>query len=350
MSSYDDIRAAVDQAEREYNQLSSDLQASRAAFDALQKEFDAYKESHPDTQPPSPPAVELGLGMYNGNPSENPDEDYKNQFGSYPVVTSSYYTSNPPNEKYETARVQRGTDVWMDFDTKNTAGLIGQIADRNSSALTNWLYPNLDAAQKVAAAGKAKGGGQVTISFVHEWEVKVAQNKFTNTRDRNPLVFAAAFDVFISEARKRAPDVKVALWMGNSAANWKTNIGTAINAMKQVPDKVSWDPYVTVNRSSSTTPLELFKPTHDWWEANKPSTWKVSYAITEFGIATQHGDAAGAAFYSKVKEAMKALNIVECLQFNRDKGEANGNWKITGSATPKTKAAFKAEVDDIKAG
>jgi hypothetical protein len=343
------MQESIDDAAITISNQAQTISDQNTKIAEMQARIDELEAENP-TDPEEPaPTVVRRMGMYNGNPSENPDENYKQQFGAENQITSSYYTGQAPNVNYELSRVAKGISVYLDFDTKNTPGQINLISKRDPNTLNNWLRPDLNAAQKIAEA--AKGGAEVTVSFVHEWEVKTAQAKFSGY-DADPVIYGKAFAVFIEEARKLAPDCKIVYWMGNSANDWQTRVGTAIKQMLRGPDKVSWDPYVTVRKSPSMTPLELFQPVHDWWLANEQyKAWgSPDLAISEFGIATQHGDDACAAFYSKVGEAMEALDILEVIQFNRDKGEVNGNWKITGGTTPKAKGAFKAEAASVAAG
>jgi hypothetical protein len=289
--------------------------------------------------------------MFRGNPSESPDASYLSTYGENPSLTSSYYTTQGPNETYETARVKRGTDVFLDFDTKSTPGQIGLIANRDANSITNWVDRDLKSAQKIAEAGKA-AGGKVYVSFTHEWEVKRAQNVLTNTSDRDPATYAKAWNVFAERARAVAPDVELVYWVGG----FSTNVGIIDQVMAGFdfrPDVVAWDPYVTANGNASTTATQLFATFANHLQANPTYVgWgRPTMALGEFGFALNHGDAAAAKFYNGVQEGMRDNGVSMAIQFNRDKQDPTSYvyYKIDGGSYPLAKQAYATTADDMNA-
>lgn len=289
----------------------------------------------------------MALGMYRGNASESPDESYLSAYGESPALTSSYYTTQAPNEKYEIARVKRGTDVFLDFDTKSTPGQIGLVANRDSSTMTNWVDRDLRSAQKIAEAAKGSGA-TVYVSFVHEWEVKRAQNVLKNDRDRDPATYAKASNVFAERARALAPDVKIVHWVGGFSSNFGV-IDEVMAGFNFRPDVIAWDPYVTVNGSATTSATQLFATFAKHLDANPTYVgWgKPTKALGEFGFTLNHGDKAAADFYNGVRAGMRANGISLAIQFNRDKQDPTSyvRYKIDGGAFPLAKKAYAAEAD-----
>lgn len=289
------------------------------------------------------------LGMYRGNPGEGPDASYLKAYGEHPSLTASYYTTQAPNEPYELARVKRGTDVFMDFDTKLTPGQIGLIAKRDPRTMTSWVDRNLAAAQRIAQAGKS-AGARVYVAFTHEWEVKRAQNVLKNASDRDPGTYAAAYNVFAKRARAIAPDVELVYWVGG----FPTNTGIIDQVMAGFdfrPDVIAWDPYVTANGKASTTATQLFRTFAQHLESNPTYRgWgRPTKALGEFGFSLKHGDAAAAAFYRGVEEGMRANGISLAIQFNRDKQDPTSyvHYKIDGGSSPQAARAFAAAAASV---
>lgn len=291
------------------------------------------------------PATGLELGMFRGNAGESPDASYLSTYGENPALTSSYYTTQAPNTSYETARVKRGTDVFLDFDTKSTPGQIGLIAKRDPSTITNWVDRDLKSAETIATAGKS-AGATVYVSFVHEWEVKRAQNVLTNASDRDPATYAAAWNVFAERARAIAPDVKLAYWVGGFSTNFSV-IDQVMSGFNFRPDVVAWDPYVTQNGSAATTATQLFSSFANHLNSNATYVrWgKPTKALAEFGFSTKLGDAAAAKFYNGVEAGLKTNGISMAIQFDRDSSAYS--YKIDGGSYPQAEHAFGATADAI---
>jgi hypothetical protein len=285
------------------------------------------------------------LGQYNGNPNENPDQKFINTYGVAPQLTASYYTTQSVNITYETARVGRGTSVFMDLDSKYTPGLIAEVANQTPTGL-QYIDQFLIAAEKVAAA--RRDDGTVYVAYVHEWEVKRAQNVLTNAQDRDPKVYARAHSVFNRRAAQIAPHVVPGYWIGGFSTN--QDVVAQVMANMTVPAQwVATDPYQNndLNATAVSTWLpkgvSFFKQNIDYREWGNPPIF-----LTEFGISTTLGDSAAAKFLTGLRQSMVEAGVAGAVHFNRDKTDVGSGlavrYKIDNGTTPKALQAYKASM------
>ncbi len=285
------------------------------------------------TTTPNPSADRPLLGQYRGNPSERPDETY----------ASTYYTTQSVDVSYESARVKRGTSVMLDLDPKMTPGMVGEVADKSTKGM-GYIDPFLTSCETVA---KVNPAATVFASFMHEWEVKRAQNVITNARDRDPATYADAVSVFAARAAQIAPDCKVTLWIGG----YSGNLPTVADVMAKITvplDAVTYDPYIT-KAGTYQSPVQKWSPTADWFRANASyKSWGAPpIYLGEFGIDSSHGDDQMATFLTDLRGSMRTVGLAGGMLFDRDKTDNNGAkvaYKIDAGLTPRALAAFKASL------
>ena len=295
------------------------------------------------TTSPTPAGSGPLLGQYRGNASENPDATFLSTYGENPELASSYYTTQAVNLTYESARVKRGTSVMLDLDPKTTPGMVGEVADRSTKGL-GYIDPFLTSCETVA---KVNPAATVFASFMHEWEVKRAQNVITNSRDRDPATFAKAVSVFAARAAQIAPDCKVTLWIGGYSGNLPTVADVMANI--SVPlDAVAYDPYITKSASYQSA-VEKWTPTANWFRANADyRSWgSPPIYLGEFGIDAAHGDAQMATFLTDLPGSMRTVGLAGGVLFDRNKTDNNGAvvaYKIDAGSTPQAQAAYQASL------
>jgi len=295
------------------------------------------------TQAPAPAGRQPLVGQYRGNPSENPDATFLSTYGQSPALTSSYYTTQAVNLSYESARVKRGTSVMLDLDAKTTPGMVGEVADKSTKGL-GYIDPFLTSCETVA---KVNPAATVFASFMHEWEVKRAQNVLTNTRDRDPATYAQAVSVFAARAAQIAPDCQVTLWIGG----YSGNLPTVAEVMAKISvrlDAVAFDPYVTKSASYQSA-VQKWTPTANWFRANADyQAWgSPPIYLGEFGIDAAHGDAQMATFLTDLRDSMRTVGLAGGMLFDRTKTDNNGAkvaYKIDAGLTPLALAAFKSSL------
>jgi hypothetical protein len=290
--------------------------------------------------PPPPPPSGTMIGMYNGNPNEAPDAKFVSLFGKAPQLATTYITGQAINETYEKARLAAGTSIVFDLDPKDTPGLLYGVATQTTAGDT-YINNFLAAAQRVAASStKAK----VYVTLAHEWEVKRAQNRWTDTRDADIGNYAKALSVFNSRAASTAPGTQAGYWTGGYSAH-QTVLAQVMAAMTTPAKWVSADPYRT---SGTQTLLQNWNGYGvDFFQAN--ATYKAwgspPIFITEYGINTDNiSDATAAAWLTDIRGTMKAAGVSGSVYFNRDRPEeaANHMWKLDNGDTPQALGAFKA--------
>lgn len=297
-----------------------------------------------DVTPPVSSSVLFG--QYNGNPSENPDAGFQSAVGAYPEVASTYITTQAINQTYEKARVARGTSVFLDLDSKDTPGLIEEVANQTTAGM-NYINTFLAAAEQVALS--AQGGAKVFVAYVHEWEVKRAQNILTDAGDRDPVIYAKAHSVFNARAAQIAPHVLPGYWVGGFSNNY-TIIAQVMAAMTTAPKWVSYDPYVTA-AGSIRSAESLWSTFATWIKSNTTyQSWgSVPLYVTEYGMDTSKGDSACATFYSNLRQQARNVGLSGIVQFNRDKTDAGSGlavkYKLNTGNTPQALAAFKASFE-----
>lgn len=105
-------------------------------------------------------------------------------------------------------------------------------------------------------------------------------------------------------------------------------------------DSIGIDPYVWAHNPASTTPLQKYKPIVDWVRAQ--TSWgQKPIGISETGIDTKHGDAAGEAFWKAMPEAVAKLDLSWVTLYNRSQ------WQITPTTFPRSWAAYVEAMKNI---
>ena len=261
-----------------------------------------------------------------------------------PRLASTYYTTQAVNVSYESARVKHGTSVMLDLDPKMTPGMVGEVADKSTKGM-GYIDPFLTSCETVA---KVNPAATVFASFMHEWEVKRAQNVITNSRDRDPATFARAVSVFAARAAQIAPDCKVTLWIGG----YSGNLPTVAEVMAQISvplDAVAYDPYITKSGAYQSA-VDKWTPTANWFRANADyRAWgSPPMYLGEFGIDAAHGDAQMATFLTDLRDSMRTVGLAGGMLFDRTKTDNNGAkvaYKIDAGLTPLALAAFKSSLN-----
>jgi len=292
---------------------------------------------------PDPPAQRL-LGLYNGIPSESPDQKTFNDFGRYADIASTYYQVDKVelNQAYETARIQRGTVPFITLSCKDQPGLLTQIADKTPTGLSF-----ID--QYIAALGtisQVDTNIPVYATIEHEHEVKANQNVLTGT-DADSAVFGEALSVFAERCHTASPLVRCGLWVG---AFDKASINDALNAMRTVGWQwMAMDCYATDTNMNENTLTDSCASDVAWLRANSnyARLGSPEVGLGEFGKDTFHGDASVAAYMTNLRGQMQSNNLAFALLFNRDKLDPDGQfvkYLISGAETPLSRAAFAASL------
>lgn len=292
------------------------------------------------TNPPPPTAGTL-MGMYSGNPQENPDEKHLALFGKYPDIATSYILNGSINTTYERARFQRGTSLILDLDPKQSPGTLTAVANETTAGLS-YIRTFLDQAKAIQDLDRSTNGPKVWLAWAHEWEVKWRNNIWTNTSDAMWQNWAKSHSVFNREAHIRG--LRTVFWTGGYSNNW-TILAQVMAAMTVPCDAVSTDPY----RSGGTATLAS-----NWagWGVNffkNDPTWKAwgspPIFVTEYGVNNDAStDASAAAFLTGVRQTMTDLGVTAAVYFNRNRSDEASNhmWQLDDGNSPQALAAYKA--------
>lgn len=270
------------------------------------------------------------LGGYLGAPGERPDERYRESFGAWPDLASTYYQAQGRgggtiNRSYEKARVDRGTIPLITVTSVNGPYSMRQIG---SGAADPWI--------DYWATELGNLRGEVWFTFDHEFEVKLNQGKFGSATTTDDYV--RAYNRFQQRVKAKAPNVKFVYWYGYHDTKKIEAIGSGLNR----PDILALDPYVFDHHASDTSFEEMAAPKLTWlrsrsWYAGQP------IIFGEFAKDTQHGEQNVVDFLSKLRPKMDDLGVSGAVYFSRDKpGDIMAD--LTKSSYPKARNAYGESV------
>ncbi|OLT41859.1 hypothetical protein BJF86_02290 [Serinicoccus sp. CNJ-927] len=283
------------------------------------------------TTPPSPPPTdEPLLGGYLGGPMERPDERFRESFGAWPDLASTYYQAQGRgggkiNRAYEQARIDRGTIPVITVTPVNGPYSMKEIG---SGAADGWI--------DYWARELGNLRGEVWFTLDHEFEVKLNQGKYPSST--TPLDYARAFNRFQARVKAKAPNVKFLYWYGHHDREKIDAVGSRIDR----PDVIALDPYVFDHHSGRTTFEQMAQPKLDWLRSR---SWYDGQPIIlgEFAKDTGHGEQNVEDFLTKLRPRMEALGLSGALYFSRNKsGDILAD--LTTSAFPDARRAFGASV------
>ncbi|WP_165368467.1 cell wall-binding repeat-containing protein [Serinicoccus sediminis] len=271
------------------------------------------------------------LGGYLGGPGEKPDERFRQSFGAWPDVASTYYQASGRgggtiNRAYEQARINRGTIPLITVTSANGPYTMDQIG---SGAADQWI----DYWARELAALK----GEVWFTFDHEFEVKLNQGKFGSAI--KPADYARAFNRFQQRVTSQAPNVKFVYWYGYHDTAKIDAIGSRLDR----PDIIALDPYVFKHHSSSTTFEQMAAPKLAWlrgreWYADQP------IIFGEFAKDSSHGQASMEQFLTSLRPRMESLGITAAVYFSRNKSTYHGIQADITNAWPVARDAYASSV------
>jgi hypothetical protein len=154
-----------------------------------------------------------------------------------------------------------------------------------------------------------------------------------------PAAYAAAQRRIHDLMHPIAPHIDYRFWF---AGHQRHSVMESFYPGDAYVDSLGIDPYVWAHDPASTTPLEKYQPIVDWfrsrtWGHGKP------IGISETGIDTGHGDAAGAAFWDAMPEAVTTLDLAFVTLYNRVQ------WEITPATHPLSWTAYVRAMGEIAA-
>lgn len=342
MSSFDltsipfgDVPARVNAALGEVAQREADLTSSLAAVTAERDRL-AARVGELEAQIPKP--VLPGVGVYNGNPGEQPDETTVREFGTRPDVANSYYQSgtliSAKNLAYEVERIKRGTSPNLAVSTKGTQ-LVAGIANGDAAALA-WLDKWIAVLVQLAKVDpKVKVYG--TFDAEHRGHVKAGE---LTGASADPAVYGKALQVFFDRiAATGLPNLVATWWLIGYDREFE---GRTSAAFKTAPPLVVFDPYANTPADTIATitkaDIAWFK-SQPWWKDGQP------LALGEFGMPVRNGDEGMGAFFADLRGQFKQAGLSWGVFFNR---ERDNDHKIIdrtdGRQFPKAVAAFSGSL------
>lgn len=291
------------------------------------------------------------VAIYNGT-EDGADDLFSTVLGAVLGAGVSYYTSGAQQSdrfvlrSWDLARIARGQLPFIHLQSVSHNADVGadvqyypwkHVADGvHDEVFVQWAH-----ALKDAPAG-------TSFSFDGEPEVRLQEGSHQSVPNPNspvtwpagwpqnrdglntPTTYAAAQRRIHGLMHPIAPQVDYRFWF---AGHQRDAIMESFYPGDAYVDSIGIDPYVWKHNPASTTPLQKYEPIVDWirsraWGRGKP------IGISETGIDTRHGDAAGAAFWGGMPEAMEALDLAYVTLYNR------GHWRITPTTYPRSWAAY----------
>ena len=270
------------------------------------------------------------LGGYLGAPGERPDERFRESFGAWPDIASTYYQASGRgggtiNRSYEQARISHGTIPLITVTSANGPYTMREIG---SGSADRWI--------DYWAGELANLRGEVWFTFDHEFEVKLNQGRFGSSTTTDDYV--RAYNRFQQRVTSKAPNVKFVYWYGYHDTAKIDAIGSKINR----PDIIALDPYVFGHHASDTTFEEMAQPKLKWlrgrnWYSNQP------IIFGEFAKDKSHGEGHVANFLTDLRPRMASLGVEGAVYFSRDKsGDILAD--LTRSSFPRARSAMSTSV------
>lgn len=279
---------------------------------------------------PAPPQALPMLGLYDGPFGESGPTGWA---GGWPDLATTYYQGNQRiDQTKERLRIDRGTDPLITITTKASGLTWTQVGSGEADTWLNQYVADLNTLQTYAASK----GRQVWATIDHEAEVKVNQNLVPG--ETSDVPYPPMFNRWANKMVTNAPGVKRLYWYGYFDTASIEYIGSNIDV--DLVDLFTLDPYSTDSHSSAET-FEQTVGGHVSWLRGRswfPANGKI--ALSEFGTATTHGDAACAAWLTDLRTHMANLGLEWGVFFNRN----NPNYKIDGGSFPLSVAAFRASL------
>lgn len=287
----------------------------------------------PPPADPIPPTTGAPMiGGYLGAPNENPDQRFRDNFGAWPDLASTYYQAEGRgggkiNRAHEQARIDRGTIPVLTVTSVNGPYTMKQIGSGQADGWIDYW------ANELAALD-----GEVWFTFDHEFEVKLNQNKWSPAPTLNEYV--GAYNRFYTRVKAKAPNVKFMYWYGYADQAKIDVIGAGIHR----PDIIALDPYVFSHHSPTTTFEQMAQPKLNWlrnrgWYDDQP------IIFAEFAKDTRHGDGQVASFLTDLRPRMDALGVTGVIYFNRNVSSNNAiKGLITDGNWPQARQALRGSV------
>jgi hypothetical protein len=276
-----------------------------------------------------------GLGVYNGDASEDPENATLREFGDWPDVASSYYqVTQKINMAFEKTRMDHGTSPNITITTKGTQYIAGIV--HNDPTATAWLDSYVSQLAQLAAYNPKV---PVYATIDHEMRVKVNRGQITG-ESADPAVYGKALDIFYHRLEAAAPSVRTTYWIVGYDRTFEGTVGQQFTL---APDVIEFDPYAN---TGSDTIATITKADLSWIKS-QPFYVGQSIALGEFGMPVKNGDDSLGKFYSDVRQSFATLGISWGVFFNR---ERDNDHKIVdrsdGQQFPKAVAAFSQSLLD----
>jgi len=338
MTALDDALAT---AQAEANKTEAALVRCQNDYNALEAEFEAYKEKYPPVQPPTPTSVPR-LGVYR-------DDDYgwKNVGGANYYVQPNQLGSG--NNTWASAKtdVKAGKYVAMTLTAKGTQHLAG-IANGVQASL-DWLDQYVTRLSECADAAPA--GTFVVGSLLAEAVGQVNQGAITGP-SADFTTIGKAMNTFFEKMHAKNSKVLTTYWIvGYDRAKEKQ----VADQFKVKPKIMTWDPYA--NTSGTQTLASICNADIDWIKA-QPMLSGIPLALGEYGMDIDFGDDACAKFFTDLPAQFAAIAKDKGITwkfatfFNRvrDKDHAITTPPRTdGKQFPKATAAYQASMTKANA-
>ena len=270
------------------------------------------------------------LGGYLGAAGERPDERFREAFGAWPDIASTYYQAQGRgggtiNRPYEQARISHGTIPLLTVTSANGPYTMRQIGAGDADRWIDYWATEL-----------ANLRGEVWFTFDHEFEVKLNQGRFGSSTTTSDYV--RAYNRFEERVTAKAPNVKFVYWYGYHDTAKIDAIGSGINP----PDIIALDPYVFSHHASDTSFEQMATPKLKWlrgrsWYSGQP------IIFGEFAKDTSHGEQNVSAFLTGLRPRMAAMGVEGAVYFSRNKsGDILAD--LTTSAFPRARGAYASSV------
>ena len=269
-----------------------------------------------------PPPGQTWYGAYNGNTVAG-DEAARAMFGPLKLATTYYQANKTGPGPMEAAKIEAGVVPHINIASKNLGGdptkfmyWVDIAAGKHDPFWTGW--------------GKALGAldTEMLLAFDQEPDVRLVQ-KLVPTQMTTDYVLA--YRRIHDLIAPLAPKVKWSWWVGGNLAN--ADLIESLYPGDAYVDWIGYDPYKWASHPPAETPIQVFRPFHDWLATRTWGQGKPRY-LAETGIDRSFGDDACALWWSQVPDAARQLDLAAVVFFHSQQ------WTVTGM--PKTVAAVKA--------